>query len=641
MRLRTLITGLAIVLLATSSIAAEKSPLGKKIDSFTLQDYRGKEHSLKDLKDSKLVVVAFVGTECPLAKLYGPRLGKLAKEFEAKGVAFFGIDSNSQDQITAIAAYARLHEIGFPILKDLGNKVADQFGAQRTPSVFVLDGERTIRYAGRIDDQYGIGFQKDKPASTDLVNALNELLDGKKVTKAETEAQGCFIGRARDPRTNAAVTYSKHIAPILNARCVECHRAGDIAPFELTNYKQAAGFAETILEVVDDNRMPPWHADPKHGKFANERRLNDAEKKLISDWVVAGAPEGDPKDLPKPPVFPEVGWQLSRKPDLVVNMRSTPYDVPAEGAVKYQYFIASSGTTEEKWIEAVEVQPGNRAVVHHVLVFALQKDGKDITAAVGGVNGFLAAFVPGLRPLPYPDGMAKRLPAGANLLFQIHYTPNGSKTQDMTRVGFIFTDGNKVKYEVKTTSAAGRQINIPPGAENHKVEANRKLPSDVQLLAFSPHMHVRGKSFFYEAIYPDGKKEALLDVPHYDFNWQTAYRYAEPKRFPAGTKIHAVAHFDNSTRNLSNPDPTQTVHWGDQTWNEMMIGYFDVALPKDKAAEFDTVKFPPGGIEIPAQARSLLKNYDKNNDGKIDEKEFEAMPPFVKRLVEEYIRNMQ
>ena len=640
MRLRCLFVGLAIIFAAAPSVAAEKSPIGKKVDSFALQDYRGKERALKDFKDSKLVVVAFLGTECPLAKLYGPKLARLAKEYESKGVAFLGIDSNTQDQITAIAAYARIHEIGFPILKDLGNKVADQFGAQRTPTVYVLDGEQTIRYAGRVDDQYGIGFQKDKPAATDLVNALNELLDGKKVTKAETEAQGCFIGRAREAKPDAAITYSKHIAPILNGRCVECHRAGDIAPFELTNYKQATGFADTILEVVDDNRMPPWHADPKHGKFVNERRLSDAEKKLIRDWVSAGAPEGDPKDLPKPPTFPATGWQLSRKPDLVVNMRSTPYDVPAEGAVKYQYFIGSTGTTEDKWIEAVEVQPGNRAVVHHILVFALPKDGRDLSAVGGGISGFLAAYVPGLRPLPFPDGMAKRLPAGSNLLFQIHYTPNGSKTTDLSKVGFVFTDGSKVKYEVKTTSAAGRQINIPPGADNHKVEAQRNLPAEVQLLAFSPHMHVRGKSFFYEAIYPDGKKETLLDVPHYDFNWQTAYRYAEPKKIPAGTKIHAVAHYDNSTKNLSNPDPTKTVRWGDQTWQEMMIGYFDVAVPKDKAAAFDAVKIPSGGIDIPNQARGIFRNYDKNSDGKVDEKEFEALPPLLKRIVEEYLRNM-
>ena len=638
--MRSLLAAFMIACVATTSLAADKSSVGKKIDNFALQDYRGKEHALKDLKESKLVVVAFVGTECPLAKLYGPKLGKLAKEYESKGVAFIGIDSNSQDQITAIAAYARIHEIGFPILKDLGNKIADQFGAQRTPSVYVLDGERVIRYAGRIDDQYGIGFQKDKANSTELVNALNELLDGKKVAKAETEALGCFIGRAREAKPNASVTYTKHIAPILNSRCVECHRSGDIAPFELTNYKQAAGFAETILEVIDDNRMPPWHADPKHGKFANERRLSDADKKLVKEWVAAGAPEGDPKDLPKPPVFPDTGWQLPRKPDLVVNMRATPYEVKAEGALQYQYFFASTDTAEDKWIEAVEVKPGNRAVVHHVLVFALPKGGRDLSAVGGGVSGFLAAYVPGLRALPYPEGMAKRLPAGSNLLFQIHYTPNGSKTEDMTKIGFLFTDANKVRYEVKTTSAAGRQINIPPWADNHKVEAQRGLPSDVQLLTFSPHMHVRGKSFFYEAIYPDGKKETLLDVPHYDFNWQTAYRYAEPKKLPAGTKIHAVAHFDNSAKNLNNPDPTKTVRWGDQTWNEMMIGYFDVAIPKDKAEAFDAVKFPPGGIEIPERAKPLFKNFDKNNDGKIDEKEFEALPPFVKRLVEEYIKNM-
>jgi len=632
---------LALLLSASVSSASEPSSLGKKIESFSLQDYRGKQHTLADSKDAKLVVVAFIGTECPLAKLYGPKLGKLAKEYEGKGVAFLGIDSNAQDPITAIAAYARIHEISFPILKDLNNKVADQFGAQRTPCVYVLDGDRAIRYAGRVDDQYGIGFQRDKATSTDLVNAIKELLDGNKVTKAETEAQGCFIGRVREPQASSSVTFSKHIAPILNKFCVECHRPGEIGPFELTSYKQAAGWAETIQEVVAENRMPPWHADPKHGTFVNDRRLSDAEKKLVKDWVTAGAPEGDVKDLPKPPSFPDTGWQLPRKPDLVVNMRDRPFDVQAEGTVKYQYFFAASGLKEDKWIEAVEVQPGCRAVVHHILVFAVGAGSRAIDG--GGAQGFLAAYVPGLRAKPYPDGMAKKIPANSNLIFQIHYTPNGSKQQDISKVGFVFADPEKVKYEVKTISAANpRDIRIPPGADNYKVEASRALSGESQLLTFMPHMHVRGKAFMYEAILPDGKKETLLDVPHYDFNWQTAYRLAEPKKFPAGTKIHAVAHFDNSEKNLNNPDPKATVRWGDQTWNEMMIGYFDIATPKGKAsAPTEDVKIPEGGVDIPPAFRAIFKPFDKNSDNKLDEKEIDALPPVVKQRVMEYIKRMQ
>lgn len=636
---RLLILGLFLVF-ASVADAKEPAVIGRKIESFTLQDYRGKEVSLAELKDAKVVVVTFVGTECPLAKLYGPKLAKFAKDYESKGVSFLAIDSNVQDSLSAIAAYARVHEISFPVLKDLSNRVADQFSAERTPTVYVLDGERKIRYTGRIDDQYGIGFQKDKARERELVAALDEVLAGKKVTKEITEPQGCFIGRARDPKADSQVTYSKHIAPILNKRCVECHRKGDIAPFELTNYKQASGWAEMIQEVVEENRMPPWHADPKHGKFVNDRRLSTEEKKIIKDWVAAGAPEGNPKDLPTPPSFPETGWQLPRKPDLVVNMRSTPYNVQAEGTVKYQYFIADSGLNEDKWIEAIEVQPGNRAVVHHILVFAIAANGQGLEGGAG-VQGFLAAYVPGLRAIPYPEGMAKKISKGARLVFQIHYTPNGSKQEDMSKIGFQFADEKKIKYEVRTMSAANqRGLSIPPGADNHPLEANRTMRTETQLLAFMPHMHLRGKAFSYEAILPDGKKETLLDVPAYDFNWQTAYRLSEPKKLPSGTRIHAVAHFDNSEKNLSNPDPKATVRWGDQTWNEMMIGYFDIAVARNMADKLDVVKIPAGGVTIPPQFKNLFRNFDKNGDGKLDEKEIDALPEFFKQRVMDYIRSM-
>jgi peroxiredoxin/mono/diheme cytochrome c family protein len=577
-----------LALLAPTALlqAAEPpSPIGRQVKAFTLQDYRGKEHSLADFKDAKLLVVAFVGTECPLAKLYGPRLAQLAEEYSSRGVAFVGIDSNAQDAVTAMAAYARLHNITFPLLKDLGNKVADDFGAQRTPEVFVLDADRTIRYHGRIDDQYGIGFVRNKPTRRDLTVALEELLEGKPVNQPQTAATGCLIGRARQPKADSSVTYSKDIAPLFQRRCQECHRSGDIAPFALTSYRHAAGWAETIAEVVKEGRMPPWHADPQHGKFANDRRLSEEEKRLLLAWVDAGAPEGDPKDVPPLPQF-TAGWELPREPDLIVPMSDAPYEVQAEGVVMYQYFAANSGLKEDRWIEAIQVVPGNRAVVHHILVFAIPPGGVREALQGGGVQGYLAAYVPGLRSRPLPPGMAKRLPAGSRLVFQIHYTPNGSKQLDTSKVAFVFADPAKVQYEVKTISAANTRIAIPPRADNHEVEArSRAMQADALLLGMMPHMHVRGKAFRYDAVYADGKTETLLDVPRYDFNWQTSYRLAEPKPLPAGARVHCVAHYDNSESNLNNPDPTKTVRWGDQTWNEMMIGYFDIATRRTKAAE--------------------------------------------------------
>jgi peroxiredoxin len=603
-------TLVALALISHSVFAGEPT-----VADFTLQDHRGKSHSLSELTDKPIVVLAFLGVECPLAKQYGAQLGKLAKEYEDKNVAFLGLDSNSQDSLTQLAAFVRQHEIEFPVLKDLGNQVADKLGVKRTPEVLVLDKDRIVRYSGRIDDQYGIGYVKDKPQREDLRIAVDELLAGKAVSVAKTESSGCLIGRVRDPKAGAAVTYSNQIARLFQDRCIECHRAGEIGPFSLDNYKRAAGWADMILEVVNDGRMPPWHADPKYGKFRNDRRLTDDEKRLIKDWVTAGAPEGDPKDLPAPKTFTD-GWQLEKAPDAVISMRAKPFDVPAEGVVRYQYFMADSGFKEDKWIKAHEVIPGNRAVVHHVLVFAKSPKDRDVPGE-GGLSGFLASYVPGLRSEPYPPGMAKRIPAGSQIVFQIHYTPNGSKQQDITRLGLVFMDESEVQYEVRTTSAVQRRINIPPGDDNWRAEATSfGSPAGSLLLGYSPHMHLRGKSFSYEAVFPDDKKEMLLDVPHYDFNWQTFYRLSESRPLPPGTKLHAVAHFDNSESNLSNPNPKKTVRWGDQTWDEMMIGYFDLAIPRDP-------NNPEAASEMEKSARAqmIAKSLDKNGDGKITKDE--------------------
>jgi len=614
--------------LLTAIMASPASAADQTISDFTLSDFRGKQHQLSDFSDRKLVVVAFLGVECPLAKLYGPKLAKLADEYGPRGVAFAGINSNQQDSLTEIAAYARQHGIEFPLLKDLENKVADQFAAQRTPEVFVLDGNRNIRYRGRIDDQWGIGYVKDQPQHSELKTALDELLADKPVSVAKTDAVGCLIGRVRKQPATGTVTYADHIAPLFNKRCVECHRAGDIGPFSLTSYDEAVGWAAMIEEVVDQGRMPPWHADPKYGHFADERRLTDDEKTLIRDWVAGGAPAGDLAKAPQSPEFVS-GWQMSRQPDLVVKMRPQPFEVPATGEVRYQFFLVDPGFTEDKWVEASEVLPGNRAVVHHILVFARSVGGERADQTREGAGGgFLSAFVPGLRAKPFPTGMAKRIPAGSKIIFQVHYTPNCTKQLDNSELGLWFTDAQSITHEVKTIANATRRLEIPPYEANYKAEATTPaIPADVLLLSVAPHMHLRGKDFRYDLILPGGGEKTLLDVPHYDFNWQTTYRLAEPLNLPRGTRMHSVAHYDNSADNLSNPDPSKAVRWGDQTWDEMMIGYFDIAIARGDA---DKIAVEAGGDAQPQRAASngprldgpaLLLLLDKNQDGKISRAE--------------------
>ncbi len=569
---------LASLILISVSIAVDETgekavPVGKTIDAFTLRDFRGAERSLKDLMaDKKLVVVAFVGCECPLAKLYAPRMVELAKEYEPKGVGFVGINANQQDSPSDIGHFAKTHGVQFSILKDVGNIVADRFGAMRTPEVFVIDGQRVVRFHGRVDDQYGVGYVRPKAERRDLAEALDELLAGKPVSMPSTETDGCFIGRVQKGPKAGEITYAKHIAPVLQKNCVVCHREGQIAPFALTNYDEVVGWAPTIQHVVKQGRMPPWHPDPQYGKFSNDARLSDSDKKLILDWIKDGAPEGDPTALPKPINYPD-GWRIP-KPDVIVKMPK-PFKVPAQGDVPYQFVVVESGFTEDKWIQASEVKASCQSVVHHILVF-VQPPGAGIDESGGFISNWVAAMAPGSPALIYPEGTAKLVPAGSRFMFQIHYTPDGSEKEDQSYMGLVFADPKTVKREVKTEAAAEGSFEIPPHHPNYKIEGTYRVEHDTILLEMLPHTHLRGKSFRYEAIYPEGKREILLDVPNYDFNWQNRYLLAEPKLLPKGTKIHCTAHYDNSKKNRSNPDPDSAVRWGDQTWEEMMIGFVSI-----------------------------------------------------------------
>jgi peroxiredoxin len=543
---------------------------GATVATFTLKDMHRRPRALDGFKDKKALVVAFVGTECPLTNLYVPTLVDLHKEFAEKGVQFLAINSNVQDSFLQVAAHAQERDVPFPVLKDFDNKVAEAFGAKRTPEVFLLDAGRVIRYHGRIDDQYGIGYQREKPTRRDLREALEELLAGKPVTTPQTEAPGCLIARARKSRTEGEVTYAKQVSRILQKNCQECHRPGEIGPFSLLSYKDAKAWADTIHEVVVEQRMPPWYADPRHGKFSNDRRLSQEETDTLLAWVEQGCPKGDDKDLPPPVKFPE-GWKIG-KPDAVFQMPEE-FKVPATGVLPYKRFTVDPGLKEDVWVQAAECRPGNRAVVHHVLVYIQVPDkpiyDKDGTAST------LVGWAPGDMPALYPPGTAKRIPAGSKFVFEVHYTPNGTEQTDRTSAGIIFAK-KPPDRAAETNILANMTLVIPPNVANQKGELTYTFKDDALLLSFMPHMHLRGISAKYVATYPDGRTETLLSVPDYDFNWQSIYRFAEPLKIPKGTKLTWIGHWDNSADNPRNPDPTKEVRWGLQTWDEMQNGWMEV-----------------------------------------------------------------
>jgi hypothetical protein len=374
--------------------------------------------------------------------------------------------------------------------------------------------------------------------------------------------------------TNVAKpTFTKDVAPIIFKRCVECHRAGEVAPMAFTNYKEVRPWAKAIKERVASRAMPVWLADPHYGNFRNDRRLAQAEIDTIVNWVDTGALEGKEKDMPSLPKF-DTGWTLG-KPDQVFDI-GTDYAVPAEGTIAYKYFTVPTNFTEDKWVSLAEIRPGSRSAVHHIIVTVIDP-GKS-TPRSGEGDALLAGYAPGEQPLKLEPGTAKLIKAGSSLRFQLHYTPNSTAYRDRSYIGLTYAK-EPVKYQAMTGNALQFNFKIPAGDPNYEVKSTWTAKKDVQLVGLMPHMHVRGKDFKYTVTYPDGRQEVILDVPKYDFNWQLSYEFAKYLTLPVGTRIDCVAHFDNSVNNRYNPDPTKDVKWGDQTWEEMMIGWFTYVVP--------------------------------------------------------------
>ena len=419
--------------------------------------------------------------------------------------------------------------------------------------------------------------------------------------------------------TAADPTFWKDVQPILQNRCVECHRPGEIGPMPLSNFKEARPWAAAIKEAVKTRKMPPWFADPHFGKFGNDRSLSEQEISTLSAWAEKGAPEGNAKDAPTPRKFND-GWNIDT-PDLVLQMPQ-PFRIGAKQTVEYQYIVLPTGFTEDKWVRMSETRPSDRAVVHHMVVFARDpkstwlreakpgvpfvpdQPGSQINIGGGG-NEIVAVYTPGMVPDIWKPNQARLIKAGSDLVLQVHYTATGKDTQDQTKVGMVFSKQPPTE-RIISTQISNARFAIPPGDPNYEVKASTRIANNVKLLSFFPHMHLRGKDYQYKAIYPNGEEKILLKVPAYNFNWQLAYRPAEELELPAGTRIEGVAHFDNSANNPANPDSAATVKFGEQSWEEMAIGFMDIAIPANVDPRVYLRPAPPQAPRPPAPAAPQL-----------------------------------
>jgi peroxiredoxin len=579
--------------------------LMQRLSNFTLSDVQsGRTYTLYGFQGRKAIVLVFLGNDCPVGNLYVPRLIELEREYRKQGVVFLGINSNAHETDQDVAKFVAERGISFPVLKDPENKVADAALVERTCEVIVLDGFARIRYRGAIDDQYQQGKAKHAPDHNYMRDALTALMANQPIKVPASKVAGCLLDRAplkpvgqvNAPRIRPAarevvgvltardkghpievgkVSYASDVAEIIQSKCQTCHRPGQVGPFSLLTYDDARKHSAMIREVVDERRMPPWHADPRYGQFSNDRSLSAKDRATLLAWLDQGAPLGDPKQLPPERTFQE-GW-TSGTPDAVFELPETYY-VPAQGVVSYVYFRVPTNFKEDMWVQAAEAVPGDRSVVHHIIVYV--NDNSRGRGAPGERRRpmHFTGYAPGDAPSVFPPGTAKRIPAGADLLFQVHYTPIGRVKTDRSKVGLVFAK-TKPTREAFTIGIANADLLLPARADNIAVASSLVLSGNARLLSLFPHMHLRGKDFKFTITKPHESPEIALSVPAYDFGWQTYYVLAEPMELPKGTKVDCLAHFDNSENNPYNPDASKMVRWGEQTFEEMMIGYLDMDVP--------------------------------------------------------------
>jgi peroxiredoxin len=542
---------------------------------FRLIDHEGTSRALNYYSTARAIVLVFVNGVNSVDSSALAALKTVRDNFNAAGVLVWMIDANAQSERTGTAALAKALGIDWPVLHDRAQTVAREFGVTTVPEAVAIDtADWTIFYRGAIENRTAAADAQDY-----LSNALENFLAAKPVTFTRTRPEGATITFA----PLKTISYSAEIAPLLKEKCLSCHSPGNIAPWAMTNHAVVKSFSMSIKNEVLAGRMPPWHADPIHGAFANDASLKPAEAALLLDWIARGAPRGDGPDplagsfstQPPPTDYPNAWPAELGRPDHVVSIPTQ--SLPTTGEIPYRYLSVVMNLPSNVWLRAASVLPGNTRAVHHALVF--QGTLADFVRSGGGLSGYFAAYVPGAKATAFPEGTGKLLARNATLIFQMHYTTTGHPETDQTKLGLYFMK-SPPPFELKTGAAATLLLAIPPSEPEYERDAQVMLSQskDVWLYELAPHMHYRGSRFKFEAAYPDGSSEVLLSVPKYDFHWQTLYRLAHPKRLPAGTIVRCRGAFDNSRQNPDNPDPGVTVRFGEQTDDEMFIGYLNYAV---------------------------------------------------------------
>jgi hypothetical protein len=532
-------------------------------------------------------VLLFYSTECPISNSYSPTIDELMGQFSGKPVKWLGVCMDPDLSNAEVRTHARDFKLKFQVARDRRGAFARTIGATMTPEAFVLDSDATVRYHGRIDDQYvARRVRNARPGGgSELKDAIAAVLAGKEVTVPHAKAVGCPIPEA--PAAVAHPTYSRDIAPIVQKNCQECHRRGQVAPFPLETYEEARKRAADIALVVEDRGMPPWKASPHFGlKFKDDRTLPEKDIATIVAWSETGAPEGDPRDLRPAPSFAD-DWTLG-KPDLVLDI-GADFEVPASGDDIYRCFVIPTNSDRDQYVTGIEFRVGNSRVVHHILAYvdvsgeARKRDAADpgpgysCFAGPGEpVHGDLGGWAPGIQPSTLPDGIGRSLPRGADLIVQMHYHPSGKPETDRTRIGLHFAR-KPIRQTLHWTAALNPGLELPPCDSNVEVKASWPVPVDLVAHAVTPHMHLLGRDIAMSLTFPDGRVQDLIKIDDWDFNWQYSYFFEKPLVLPKGTVLNVVAHYDNTASNPRNPNkPPKLVKWGEATTDEMCVGFIAV-----------------------------------------------------------------
>lgn len=575
---------LLLLLLIVACTSPPAPQIGMKVDDFGLHDANGNFHQLTYYSDAKAIVLYTQGNACPIVRNAMTDLRKVGEEFEKQGVKFFLLNANLQDNRKSIFVEAADYQFPFPVLVDKTQLVAEALEITRTAEAIVIDPQSwKIVFRGPVNDRLHYETQKEEASHHYLKDALSAFLAGKPIVESAVNTPGCLVMYEEPSLAESAPTFVNDIAPILQKNCVQCHKVGGIGPWPMISYEMVRGWSPMIREVIRTQRMPPWQADPHIGSFSNDLSLTQEEMRTLVHWVENGAMRGEGDDPLMGMDHPESEWAMG-EPDYTIELDQQT--VPATGVLDYVYLEKEVALDQGQWVKAVELMPGNRAVLHHALVSVTYPDGhtEPMNRENRWLDGLFATYAPGAEAEVFPEGSGRYLPAGSKLIFQMHYTTTGKEETDQSQLGIYFSEQPLEKEFLVKGPFYGR-LNIPPHEKAYQVAANYQFDEEVTLHGMFPHMHFRGKAMRFRANYPDGSSEELLSVPNYSFNWQRYYLLSEPKVLPAGTQVICEATFDNSAQNKFNPAPEQTVRWGEQSFDEMMIGYLSFVKGSNKSAE--------------------------------------------------------